>query len=688
MIVRVERLLGFALLAFGLVFHASSQITPQPLSGEATISVDLRHPDTRVIPRTLFGSFLEPIGNSTYNGLWAEILENPSFEAGLWDVGHIHAMVEAQPELERASELGVPLPWTPLDPKQGNRYEYHYGDAANSSRSIEIMGVPNQPTGIQQRIYLPVPRELNYSGSIYARHLSGATHLSISLRRHTADALRSPGANHAEIATTRIDASSTSWTKIPFTLTLPKGSLAPLEPADFAIAVEGAERVLIDEVSLMPADALDGLDPEMVQAAQDMHTPLVRFGGNFTSGYHWQDGIGPRDKRISMPNVAWGIPEYNTFGTDEFLHFCQIIHAEPQIALNLGSGAAEEAAGWVRYVDQRWGDHRGGLLWELGNELWGTWNTGWPTLDELAPRTLAFSSAIRSVDPSARLIATGQDPDHFQQWNAAQLANPVGTESYLSTHFVETTTEVGEKNASLSFITEATYALPVELERRLKEMRDQIDATQQKGHVQIAFTEWLWSSGRAANAPNYDNIAGAITTAGLFNTLLRSSAWVPISDMTGIVEFAGVWKKRGQVYRTPASYVLGLFADAPAEHLLPVRSESGSYSVHNGSIRLPDIREVPYLDVDAAISKDAKTLTLFIVNRSLGRDITTRLNIAGIRKRTPGQAQTLRSSNLYARNDEAHRKAVVPSGSQFMAGSTFEYTFPRSSFTRMTIPAE
>jgi alpha-N-arabinofuranosidase len=81
-----------------------------------------------------------------------------------------------------------------------------------------------------------------------------------------------------------------------------------------------------------------------------------------------------------MLNLAWGIPEYNQFGTDEFLEYCRLIGAEPQIALNLGSGTPQEAAGWVRYVNAHWGDHQGGLLWELGNELWGNWNTGYPTL--------------------------------------------------------------------------------------------------------------------------------------------------------------------------------------------------------------------------------------------------------------------------------------------------------------------
>src|SRR5581483_9786076 len=190
----------------------------------------------------------------------------------------------------------------------------------------------------------------------------------------------------------------------------------------------------------------------------------VRFGGNFTSSYHWKDGIGPADKRVSMRNLAWGIPEYNTFGTDEFLHFCRLIGAQPQIALNLGTGTPEEAAGWVRYVDEHWPQH-GELLWELGNELWGNWNVGYPTLDQLAGRTLAFSKAIHDVDPHARLIATGADPDNFSKWDAAQLSNRAKTSAYLSTHFVVTNTETETRGASTDFIDAAAFALPVELGR-------------------------------------------------------------------------------------------------------------------------------------------------------------------------------------------------------------------------------
>src|SRR4051812_45554924 len=111
--------------------------------------------------------------------------------------------------------------------------------------------------------------------------------------------------------------------------------------------------------------------------------------------------------------------------------FCELIGAQPQVALNLGSGTPEEAADWVRYINKRWPTHKG-LLWELGNELWGDWNLGYPTLQELPGRTLDFSKAIRAVDPDARLIATGQDPDHYEKWNAAQLTDPPNTFDFLS----------------------------------------------------------------------------------------------------------------------------------------------------------------------------------------------------------------------------------------------------------------
>jgi alpha-N-arabinofuranosidase len=660
--------LALLALAGGALPLGAQIVVNKPIPSVTTVHVDAGVSSGAEIPRSIFGSFLEPIGDSTYNGLWAEILQNLSLEAGLWDTAHVARMVKEEPSLGRASQLGLPLPWEPLDAGQGNRYELHYGHAANSWQCLEVIGVPGQPTGIRQKVYLPVQRTLTYDGSLYARHSSGPAGITVSLR---------PRDGAETLASAQITANSAAWTQYKFVLTLPAGKLHRLDPADFVVEVEGDERVELDELSLMPSDALDGLDPDVVAMARAMDTSLLRFGGNFTSAYHWRDGIGPRDQRISMRNIAWGIPEYNTFGTNELLHFCDLIGAEPQIALNLGSGTPEEAADWVRYVDAHWHQHSG-LTWELGNELWGNWNLGYPTPGQLAARTLAFSQAVRKVDPSAKLIATGGDPEWFTNWNATQLSDPAGTFNDLSTHFVVTTSEVQLAHAGTNFINEAAFALPVELGRRLEEDQKQINSFPGHSGSHVAFTEWLFI-GHRPGTPDFSNMGGAVDTGGFFNMLMRHSSIVPISDMTGILDFAGIWKSRGQVYASPGYYVFRMYATAHAVRPVRVETDSGVYSVQHGVTRLPDIANVSYLDVVAATTADGNTLDLFCVNRSTSTDIPANIEIAGF---PAGRAvvQTLHAEFLSEGNDEDDPNRVTPvPGSELVTNGRLHHVFPHES---------
>lgn len=670
-------LLSLLLLPIAVTLPTMAQITVnEPIPQTATIRVDAAVPAGKAIPRTIFGTFLEPIGNSTYNGLWAQILQNPSLESGMWDAPHVAEMLRAEPSLARASELDLPLPWEPLDFSEGNRYAILYGNAANSWQSVEVMGVPGRATGIRQKVYLPVQRELTYEGSLYARHVSGPDGITVSIR---------PRNGSEVLAAAHVTATSANWTKYRFTLTLPQGKLHRLDPEDFVVEVEGSERVDLDELSLMPADALDGLDPDVVRMAKAMDTPLVRFGGNFTSSYNWRNGIGPRDKRVSMRNEAWGIPEYNTFGTDEFLHFCKLIGAEPQFALNLGSGTPQEAADWVRHVDEHWHQH-GGLLWELGNELWGNWNMGYPTLDELAGRTLAFSRAVRKVDPTARLIATGEDPDDFTKWNATQLTNPAGTFDYLSTHFVVTTTAMDTPHASTDFIDAAAFALPVELGQKLEQQQAQINSVPAFAHkAHVAFTEWLFV-GHRPGTPNFTNMGGAVDTAGFLNMLMRHSAIVPVSDMTGIMDFAGIWKERGQVYAAPGYYAFRMYSTADGVHPVQVTTDGGSYSVRNGVSRLPNIADVPYLDVVAATTADGRTLDLFCVNRSLATDIPAEITLEHFAAQGKATVETLKASYLGKGNDADDPARVIPHRTaEVLHGDVLRHVFPHESVTVIRI---
>jgi alpha-L-arabinofuranosidase len=646
----LKRTIACGLLLFCAISVRAQITVTEPIPQKVVIDVDAANTLGEPIPRTIFGTFLEPIGNSTYNGLWAEILENPSFESGLWSSQKVADMLRERPELRQAGDVALPLPWEPLDARQGNRYELHYGDAANSFQSLRVLAVPGEATGIRQRVYLPIHRTRNYEGSFYAKHLGGPDTVNIALRARDGNEV---------LACLDIHVTDPEWKKYTFTLQIPEGKLRRLDPADFALQLAGDERAEVDQFSLMPSDAIGGLDPDEVALAKAMHTPLLRFGGNFTSSYHWKDGIGPRDKRVSMLNNSWGIPEYNTFGTDELLAFCRLIEAEPQVALNLGSGTADEAAAWVRYINEHWTAHAG-LLWELGNELWGNWNLGYPTRDQLAARTLEFSKAIRAVDPAARLIATGADPEVFKEWNATQLTNPPGTFDYLSTHFVVGTGNVRAKSPTPDFVAAAAFALPVELERRVQDEQKQIDSKQgYAGKVHVAFTEWLFI-GERRSAPSFTNLGGAIVTGGFLNMLMRNSAIVPVSDMTGIMEFAGIWKKRSQVYATPAYYAFKMYAGAEAAKRISVTANSGAYSVAQGVDRLPDISGVPYLDVVATLSQDGHRLTLFCVNRSLDTDIPSTIRLNHFDPRRTASVHLLSSASINDVNDEINPENVAP----------------------------
>jgi alpha-N-arabinofuranosidase len=655
-------------LSAQLVLAQSSPVS----RGTVTIQVDASKLASYRIPRSIFGTFLEPIGNSTYNGLWAQVLQNPSFEDGLWDAKKVAAMIAEEPALARASELSLPLPWEPLDYSQGARYAPQWGDAANSHRSLLLMTLPGKQSGVRQKVYLPVHRELRYRGSVFVKHLGGPPEVEVSLRER----------NHGDqiLASQKLPLKGDGWREYNFAFEVDPERLRPLQAADFVIAAGNETRVLLDQSSLFPADAIDGMDPEMVAMARATRTPIMRFGGNFTSAYHWRDGVGPRDKRVSMLNIAWGIPEYNQFGTDEFLRFCELIGAEPQIALNLGTGTPDEAADWVRYVNEHWGDKSGGLLWELGNELWGDFQVGYPALERVADRTKAFSDAVRKVDPKARLIATGADPDHFREWNAAQLANAPQAFNYLSTHFVVTTNSLVTRNPSPDAIAQATFALPIELDRRLREMHQQFQDSPGRDRVTTAFTEWLYW-GPNDTVPRYDNMGGAIGTAGFLNMLLRNADIVPVADMTGIIEFGGIWKKRGRSFGVPAYWAFRMYSTADATRPVQVHGDSDTYDVKDGSTRLPNIKAVPDLDIVAALNDSGDRLTLFCVNRDLTRDLSTQIRIDGF-KTGRAVAHSLSADSILEKNDEVEPEHIHPRDSTLdIASSSIAYTFRHESVT-------
>src|SRR5436853_572030 len=142
---------------------------------------------------------------------------------------------------------------------------------------------------------------------------------------------------------------------------------------------------IYDEGSSL-ADAR-GFRKDVLDAVRPLRIPILRWpGGNFVSGYHWTDGVGPKDRRPRRTDLAWYAEESNRFGTDEFIEYCRAIGSEPYICVNMVSGTMDEAHAWVEYCNgtrnTMWGNlprtqgypepHRAKYR-GLRHDMWGPW---------------------------------------------------------------------------------------------------------------------------------------------------------------------------------------------------------------------------------------------------------------------------------------------------------------------------
>ncbi len=660
---------------------------------EARIEVRASETSAFKIPRTVYGTFLEDIGYSVFGGVSAQLLDNPSLEDYSASLQTLKDRFSDK-EFFDASGIGLPLPWLPLR-DVGVRYEPRWGDAPNSVRYLYMMGMPGKEVGIRQSVYLPIERERDYSGVLFASSAEGPVELNVSLRRHNKP--------DEVLASAKLQVPAGGrWTKLPYKLSLAKEALNPLEAVDFAVALEDGHRVSLDEIRLYPADAMEGLDPDIIKASKALNSPLLRFGGNFTSGYHWADGVGPLDKRPTRLNQSWGYPVFNDFGTDELMSFCRLIGAQSQICLNLGSGTAEEARGWVEYC-QGGANTRGGAqraanghrdsypvaAWELGNELWGHFQIGWQTAEGNAQRYREYYGAIRGTVPRETMVfANGADPDHFSDWNGALLKEAAKDVSFLTTHFVVGMEEMANKNADHDSVLAADFSVPLGVGRALDAMRQQVDSNPAtRGRTKIAFTEWLfWApEGKEVQVPRYDNLGGALNTAAWMNMLLSHADFVPVADMTGLIEFGGIWKRRGRVFVTPQYWAFSLYSNHAGDTLVATQTEVRHYDVHQGQRRFPEIPDVPYLDVLGTSNSKNGELVLFVVNRDWKNSIYANVQLKDFAPASEVRVDTLNADSILAKNSEERPGAVRPASSTMsIAGQEIRYTFPEHSLTVLT----
>src|SRR5262245_44966470 len=201
---------------------------------------------------------------------------------------------------------------------------------------------------------------------------------------------------------------------------------------------------IFDEGS--PLSDTAGFRRDVLDAVRPLRVPVLRWpGGNFVSGYHWLDGVGPAADRPRRMELAWHAEESNRFGTNEFIQYCKVIGAQPYICVNMGSGTFDEAQAWVEYCNGTgntyWANRRranghpepyGVKLWGLGNEMYGAWQIGALEATDYVKKARQFAAVMKHTDPTSDLVSCGQGG--FGEWDRIVLEGLARMVRYHSLH--------------------------------------------------------------------------------------------------------------------------------------------------------------------------------------------------------------------------------------------------------------
>jgi alpha-N-arabinofuranosidase len=425
------------------------------------------------------------------------------------------------------------------------------------------------------------------------------------------------------------------------------------------------------------ADAL-GLRGDVLELTRELGVSVVRYpGGNFVSGYRWEDGVGPVGDRPRRLDLAWKSVETNAFGLDEFMVWARTAGVEPMMAVNLGTRGVQEACDLLEYANHPGGTHLsdrrrqygvekpyGIELWCLGNELDGPWQVGHKTADEYGRLAAETARAMKRLDPTISLIACGSSNRRmstFAAWEAAVLEHTYEHVDYISAHTYYDPSD-GDRPSIL--------ASAVDLDGFIEDVVATADHVAAKGRhrrrLKLSFDEWnVWYQSRlpadldrrgweAAPALIEDTFTAtdAVVVGDLLVTLLRHADRVGIACQAQLANVIAPIRtvNGGPAWRQSIFHPFALTARYARGTVLrtePVgpRHETARY----GSVQ----------SVDTAAVHDPETgdVAVFAVNRG-DADLTLQLDLRGLDRLTGIEHLTIVAADTTNTEDAPDR--VLP----------------------------
>lgn len=455
-------------------------------------------------------------------------------------------------------------------------------------------------------------------------------------------------------------------------------AVGPVDPRVFGGFLEHMGRAVYEGVydpQSAHADG-DGFRTDVLAALRQLRFTAMRYpGGNFASGYHWMDGVGPREKRPTVRELAWQSVETNRFGTEEYLRLCRRMDWTPMITVNLGTGTPEEARNWVEYCNApagtRYADLRaasgsrephGVKLWCLGNEMDGPWQLGHVPADQYAIRAQQAAKMMKDTDRSIELVACGSCTTGlptYMDWDRQVLEYLGDAADYVSLHRY-----VGDAAGD----TEDYLAVTESIDRQIREMDAVCRYVQARRksakRAYLCFDEWnVWyknrqMDGRGKSAPHlieevYD-LQDALVAAGFLNAFLRHADVVKIANLAQIVNvIAPILTDGDRLLIQSIFHPFAMAAKRRDGTSLQVLTEGPTFQGRtNGTAPL----------VDASAVLNGERLSVFLVNRSPAKAAPVAIDVSDRRIGAVLDSEALTGPEARAANsfEEPDRIAARP----------------------------
>ena len=424
-----------------------------------------------------------------------------------------------------------------------------------------------------------------------------------------------------------------------------------------------------------------GFRGDVLDHVRALNTPIVRYpGGNFVSGYRWEDGVGPLEARPCRLDLAWKSLEPNAFGTDEFVRWCRKAGTEPMMAINLGTRGVDAARSLVEYCNHPsgtqysdWRVENGCVephnikVWCLGNEMDGDWQIGHKTALEYGRLAEEAAKVMRWVDPTIELVACGSSSrtmSTFPQWEATVLEHTYAHVDYISLH-----TYYGNRDGNTAHFLAQSIGMDAFIEEVVATC-DFIRAKKRhKKRMMLSFDEWnVWFHSNQADrqqppwqeAPplleDLYTVEDALVVGCMLISLIKHCDRVRIGCLAQLVNvIAPIFTATGGGIVKQTTYFPFMHASRYGRGTaLDMRVDSSSYED-------PVFDAVPYVEAVGVLSEDRGDLTVFSVNRNLEEVVGLDVDLRDFSTARVVEHIALTHSDLKAVNTLEQPERVAPS---------------------------